>query len=452
MLVVKLPSADSNSTIPLICETKSITTLRPISQSDELACLPGLASFREMQSKQQQGESETDTTDDQRRGPQTTSISTIQRRSSTTNKRIVRDARESTSSTTSLPPTRLPPPSTPQAVALWQAATDKLDKHQSGSQPDQSEFQIKHMRSPSSCSSIISSNLAPAAAPVVPRLSAFLDNKGQPSLRAMQQWLNTNTTSSDSNVVVGRAIPNSPTSSAQTLNTHNARARFMVPLYIDDVPNSVGCFVVWSFRKMAKVKVSEREPFFTAKRGYYGVVTSSLSTSLQSDIYYEVNTVIFVNIVKTDMPNDSSKVLARVRYRMYHDRRGLPTIAKYVLEVDVESSRDYQSVHIISYTIKIDGRPAKSILMRHLDESIGHGARGVPSLMFSPHTFVCATKPNYQHMTFKSTKRFSNAVWSAMNVQTAADWARYSKLKHIFDNEYCKQLRGATLVGAPRNS
>ena len=246
-------------------------------------------------------------------------------------------------------------------------------------------------------------------------------------------------------VVIGKMVDasqndpplNSPCSSMMTfeMSSSKVKSRFEIPIYVDEIPTQTSSFVVWQFRKMAKVKLSDREPFFTAKRGYYGQVEPDIMDSIQNEVFYPVNYVKYASKVSTRHPNEMNTSLIRINYYIKNDRRDVTTQHTYTLELDVEYNSKNQSVSLLKMTVRLEGSN-KMISSREFRTRGKVHPKSLPSIMLTPQLFACVPLPNRSRFSLPISKRLNMRVWMALNQQTQDDWNRYHTLRCMFDREY----------------
>ena len=249
-------------------------------------------------------------------------------------------------------------------------------------------------------------------------------------------------------IVVGKVVDEasnmplmSPCSSALTFNMDPkaVRSRFELAIYVDEIPPTTPCFVVWQFRRMAKVKLSEREPFFTAKRGYYGEVSDDLVDVIQNEVYHESNSVQYKTVVRTAIPSDRNTMLVRISYRMRNERRGMPTAAVYIMDVDTRCSRSYDTVTLSRISIRLEHQSIP-IAIRELRRAPNQHPKSLPNLMLTPQLFSYVSSPARGRYALPISKRLNANVWAALSQQTQHDWNRYYALHCMFDRDYKRRL------------
>ena len=200
---------------------------------------------------------------------------------------------------------------------------------------------------------------------------------------------------------------------------------------------------------MAKVKLSEREPFFVVKRGYYGHVLDEFTTIARNGIWYEANSCAYRSSVRIPNPEvaQTETLIVRIQYRIQNERRGLPTSIRYVLEVDVRCSRMFDTVPLIRMTARVDNRGTElmqRVFGEDMHHSLGRSHTKLPSMMLTPHLFACVTQPSVAFTTYPSSRKLNVNVWNALKQQTELDWSTYQRVRVKFDTEYGRKLRQAT--------
>ena len=245
-------------------------------------------------------------------------------------------------------------------------------------------------------------------------------------------------------VVYGRAVGESHDARASAASNYtntefggtgggDSLPQFSVTLYVDAIVATTPALIVWIFRKDSKVRLGNLQPQFKALRGFYGHRNTACTANVRP--YYAINVIRYMSKQRV---RDSSQPTVILVFNAYYDDDGL---VRSRFDLSIVAYHNGNDVITSLGTMRLTTHKS-SVVIGERDLSTDR-PRGLPSLMFTPQIFKSIPRPDQSTLTWGSSKRLIDQVWSRLSEMNSTDWDRYTIARNRFTTEYTRYMRDA---------
>lgn len=234
------------------------------------------------------------------------------------------------------------------------------------------------------------------------------------------------------------AAPTAPSAYADTeFDTNHSSPQFEISLYVDDIKATTPALVVWKFIKGAEVRLDQLSPLFKATRGFYGVLNNACTEYHRP--YYAINVIRYAS--RRRMKRVGAHAI-ELTFHCHYDDDG--TIRSR-FDLTVEATHNGHNVVVSLGRMRLRSHGSHVLIgERDLTQSVEPArSRSLPSLMFTPTIFSSIARPDQSCLTWGSSRRLVDQVWSRLSAMNVNDWERYTLAKNRFAIEYARYIRAA---------
>lgn len=205
---------------------------------------------------------------------------------------------------------------------------------------------------------------------------------------------------------------------------------FAVDFFIDDIQHDAPGFAIFKFKKMAGIRLSQREPKFVARRGFFAEVTRACTDTPRN--YYGVNLARLV-AYKSDPQLPSVRV--EVSYVPQGGR------SKTTFEMHVVARQDVTGQIVGIHDVKVSTRGVQHFIAERLPAVSWEAQRNnTPTILLLPRLFDIVIAPSVPLGTSRVTRERVRIVWQLVARMARDDFVSYQQLRDAFLLQYTGML------------
>lgn len=205
---------------------------------------------------------------------------------------------------------------------------------------------------------------------------------------------------------------------------------FAVDFFIDDIQHEAPGFAIFKFKKTAGIRLSQREPKFVARRGFFAEVTRACTDTPRN--YYGVNLARLV-AYKSDPELPSIRV--EVSYVPQGGR------SKTTFEMHVVARQDVTGQIVGIHDVRVSTRGVQHFIAERLPAVSWETQRNnTPTLLLLPRLFEIVSAPSVPLGTSRVTRERVRIVWQLLARMARDDFVSYQQLRDAFLLQYTGML------------